>query len=286
MIARRGSLLLSGLLLLAGCPSAPPVEEPIVLLDDDDSADEPDDDDDSAVDPPLLLQAWIADIETLGTGPDALGQSHAVSAALTQPAPLGPWQLSNGTPVPGLGLHPDRADLFEGCEEIDSIAVDGLPAGADVGPALVLAPSSGDSHALPLSDGRYRIDAGPRLSAASQWTLSDAEADLVVPFSAPTRPTGILPGPGTISLLSPRNITWAPADGPVEIVLLRYASLVNVNAWQAVRCVAEDDGAFVIDPTSLAGPNTGDLELTVSRAEWSADGANVFVRSTTALASP
>ena len=291
MIAARSSALALGLLIvpvLPGCPSEEEPDEPIVLLDDDDSAAiSDDDDDDSAVVPgPEILQAWVSDLEILGSGPDPLGRSQAEAIATTDLTPLGAWRLPDGTPVPGLGLHPDRGDLIEGCEAIDSVASDGLPAGFDVGAALVLAPSSGDSLALPLLDGRYVLEDGPRPASAMAWTLSAPEGELTASMTAPRRPVGVQPGPGTLSLLSPRNITWTPGGGDVEILLLRFASLVNETAWEAIRCVAEDDGAFIVDPTGLAGPNTGDLVLTLTRASWSADGATLFARSTAALATP
>ncbi len=279
----RASLIL---ILLAGCAVEDPDGPPAVLLDDDDSAVDSDDDDSSVVPGPALLQAWVSDVELLGAGPDPLGRSHAEAAALTSAAPLGAWRLADGTPVPGLGLHPDRGDLVEACEVFDATSFDGLPAGFDVGAALVLAPSAGDSVALPWDDGRYRLDEGPRLEGASAWTLSSPDATWSVALSAPPRPTGVQPGPGTISLLGPRSISWAPGGGPVEIVLLRFASAVNRTNWEAVRCVAEDDGSFLLDPTPLAGPFSGDLLLTVTRSTWSADGTTLFSRSTAADAHP
>jgi hypothetical protein len=286
--ARRSSWTLCLVAALAGCPTEPDEEDPIVLLDDDDSAAVTDDDDDDSADPvPVaeLLQAWVVDREIFSGNPDPLGESHAVGTAVSSPAAVGPWRLVDGTPVPGLGLHPDRADLLEACEEFTSVTLDALPATFDVGPALVLAPSSGDPVALPLGDMHYRLDDGPRLSSAATWTLTDDDSEFSATLQAPTRPIGVLPGPGTISLVSPRNITWTPGGGPVELLLLRFASAVNETAWEAVRCVAEDDGSFILDPTPLAGPNTGSLVFTVSRSVWTDDGS-VFTRSSVALATP
>lgn len=286
MTGRRGSPALAALLLTLGCPSGAPPDEPLVLLDDDDDSAWLPDDDDSAVEPPLRLQAWIVDQEILGLEPAPVGESHAAASALLAPVGLGAWRLADNAPVPGLGLHPDRADLLEACEALDASSPDGLPAGADLGSELRLSPSSGDTLTLPWVDGRYLLDAGPPISGAPSWTLSAGSPDPALAFSAPTRPAGVQPGPGTFSLGSTQQVTWTPADGPVEILLLRFDSPINTSDWEAVRCVAEDDGVFSIDPTSLAGPNTGSLVFTVSRASWSADGTDVFVRSTAALADP
>lgn len=285
MIERSASWLVCWGLLL-GCPQQVEPEPPITLADDDDDSAALADDDDSSALPDPRLQAWIADLETLGFGPDPLGSSQGRATGVVDLTPLGDWRLPDGTPVPGLGLHPDRDDLLEACEEIDSTSLDGLPSGADLGPALVLAPSTGDSATLLPEDGRYVLEDGPRLSSAGAWTLSDQDGALAIDWSAPGRPSGVLPGPGTFSLVSPRNITWTAGGGPVEILLLRFGSQTSTLNWEAIRCVAEDDGAFVLDPTPLAGPFTGDLVLSLTRAAWTGEGGSVFARTTAILANP
>jgi len=289
------SLLLVLLLLLAGC-GLPSFEDPgnVVLADDDDDSAATDDDDDDASDDDDATNpddadrsgvVWLLD-RHLWSLPDAGLQATDAGAAFWSepPSPMSDTLGPAGLPVPGLLLHPDL-DPFagdEGCEPVSSTDPRGpLPPSDDVGAAVHLfdesgsadleVPAAGPGYALAADGEVLAATLGLALDGGETWPGSDSEGLLAMPDLL----TGVVPTPGTLSGsgLAALHVQWSPDDPDVagariEILVVRFATAGDESAWEGVRCLALDDGTYTLDASALIAAGSGDLQLSLSRANW------------------
>lgn len=272
-MASRGTAELLILLALAGCPAEEEVEGPIVLLpDDDDSAA---DDDDDATPDERVLRLWRVDRTVRAAGEDDRLEALA-GAALGLP---GTWpqtiELPDGTPLPGLTLHPDATGALDECEVLESASGWGPLPPDEASGTLTITSDAGLSNPLVLvADGERFEGSGDFDGVSNSWSLDASEPASLPPgalagFDAPGLPGPGQPGPGPINLLGTLSVSWTPVGADaVEILLLRFASPVNDQGWEAMRCLVADAGAFAFAPIELAGPGTGPLVVSVSAAEW------------------
>lgn len=278
-MANRGVLELS-LILLLGCPADDDEPEGAFLPDDDGPEQVQDDDDSSAdddnPDEEGMLRLWRVDRRVRVAGQDDRIEGLA-GAALGAP---GPWPstvaLPDGTPLPGLALQPEGELELDSCETLNRDTGWGdLPPG-DAAGTLVITSQAGLSAPLTLSADSGHFSGQSEFDGVSTgWDLEASGVDGLVDgpvasFAAPLAPSNTLPSPGPINLLGPLSVSWtATGADAVEILLLRFASPVDTQNWEALRCRVIDDGVFVFQPIELAGPGTGGLVLSVTTAEWS-----------------
>ncbi len=246
---------------------------------DDDNDTESGDDDSWAEDGSWGL-AWLraqTDATSTSQSEDSLVGRASFGGSGSKPA--GTDLLGeDGRPQPGFALHPDLLpDEEEGCTPISSTDTwDTVPSTADVGDSLDFDGGTQESLlALTVSSGLYRVDRDETVpftqadvvaTGSSTWPAATWTGALV----APQTPSLQLPTPGgSLQDLTQLRFLWeaGSADDFVELQIIRYSNQAATGPWSGLRCVAQDDGEYIVDATAAA-VGSGPLYIVFCRAVW------------------